>query len=130
MSGWGAPAPHNPSSFRRPLGLPKRKNGTAPIPRDIENHEFSGFGHFARRNQKSPGSKNIRDTFPVISVTSILHQLPYRAKQKLGGVENRDFVPKIIGSLLDPKGDLSGGVFSLRHPAHGWWPWVTTTLKT
>ena len=81
MSGWEAPAPHTPATFCRPLGLPNRKSGTNPSPRNVENHEFAEFGHFVKRNQKSPRSEIVRDTFPVISVTSTLYQLPYREQQ-------------------------------------------------
>ena len=116
--GEGHPPPTPPVFFRRLLGFPNRFKGPIPTPKNAGYHKFSGFSHFVKQNEKSPGSKNVRDTFPVISVTSTLYQLPYRAKKPLGG-KNHDFLHKIIGSLLAPKKGPGG-----RTPRK---PWMRST---
>ncbi len=60
-----------------------RRLDTIPIAfenhENVENHEFPRFGNFVRPNGPDTGSTKLRNVFPVISVQSILSQLPYGA---------------------------------------------------
>ena len=86
----GNPPPTPPPLFVGLWASPIRKWGRFQYLEMLKNQEFSGLGHFARRNKKTRGSKNVRDTFPVISVTSILSQLPYTAKTKNWGQNKKN----------------------------------------
>jgi hypothetical protein len=43
---------------------------------NVENQELPRFGHFVKRNGPDPGATQMRNVFLVISVLSILSQLP------------------------------------------------------
>jgi len=62
---------------------------------NVENQEFPRFGHFVKRNGPDPGATQMRNVFLVISVLSILSQLPYGAI-KQNWDRFFDFVSKIV----------------------------------
>ena len=71
----------------------------------FQNHEFSRVGRFVKRNGPDTGAILTQNVIPVISVQSILHQLPYGAKKKCWTGFFLDFSINYTNPYRTPKKD-------------------------
>ena len=76
---------------------------------NVPNHGFPRFGRFVKRNGPDTEAVMTQNVIPVISVQSILYQLPYGAK-KLSDRFFHDFSINYTIPYRTPKGALEGGV--------------------